>query len=71
MGGDTISPMIDKHPCPKCNSEMIKQDTTYALVQYADRDSLGKDGSQINPKNALPVEVYWCENCRRVELVAS
>lgn len=62
--------MIDKHTCPNCESEMIKQDMRYALVQYVEQDSRGKDGAEINPKSALPVEVYYCETCRHVELVA-
>ncbi len=62
--------MIEKHRCPNCKSEMTKQDVPYALVQYVEQDSRGKDGAQINPKSALPVEVYHCESCRHVELVA-
>lgn len=62
--------MTDEHQCPKCESDLSRVQGSYALVEYVDRDSRGKDGMQINPKSALPLEVYYCESCRRVELVA-
>ena len=61
---------MDTHPCPKCKSEMIKTDRTYSLVEYVPQGSRKKNKKQINPLNALPVDVYYCEYCRRVGLFA-
>ncbi len=64
------TPDPSKH-CPKCKSMMAKIEGTYALPVYLDQSSRDKDGVAINPRSALPIDVYYCEQCRHVDLVAS
>jgi hypothetical protein len=62
--------MNEQRKCPKCGGEMVPADVTYALPQYVDQGPAHKNAARINPQSALPVEVFHCEGCRHVELVA-
>ena len=42
-----------------------------ALPEYLDRDKRDKEGNAISPKRAYPVELYFCTNCRYVEMFAA
>ena len=61
--------MIEKHICLNCKSPLIKQAGSYALPLNIDQTT-ATDGLAIDLKRAMPVEIYWCESCRQIQLLA-
>jgi len=58
-------------PCPKCGTVLEQKERTYALREYADEQQKRTKIKNItNARSELPVSVYYCHECRYVELWA-
>ena len=70
MSGNTIP--IERKTCPKCSDTMNKVNVTMALPQITHEGvRLSSDKTPaISLTSVFPVETYYCEGCRFVELYA-
>jgi predicted nucleic-acid-binding Zn-ribbon protein len=59
---------MPKLRCPKCQTEMARTSMIGAIPEHVAHDARDKDGYKISPKEALPVFIYHCPQCRFVEL---
>ena len=53
--------------CSKCNVELTEIDSLYALTRVI------KEGDKINfnPASGIPVKVYVCQKCGKLEIYSA
>lgn len=68
-----VNTVNERKTCPKCSDDMNKVDVQVALPQnLREGVRLSSDKTPvISLTRALPADMYYCENCRFIELYAT
>ncbi len=63
---------MERRTCPKCSDSMNKVGVPVALPQslHEGTRKVGDPTPAISLSSVFPVDMYWCEGCRFVELYA-